>query len=34
MGLYIKGDEKGKKSKNGENYYEEFRSKFWKKPGK
>ncbi|PKC00038.1 hypothetical protein RhiirA5_428786 [Rhizophagus irregularis] len=29
---YTGGNEKGKKTRNGEKYYEEFSSKFWKKP--
>lgn len=34
MEFYIEGKEKGKSTKNGENYYEEFKDHFWKKPGK
>ena len=34
MELYIEGDKKGKKSRNGEMYVEEFRCSFWKKQGK
>ena len=31
---YIDGKDKGKKTKNGLKYYEEFKLEFWKKPGK
>ena len=34
MDLYIKGKPKGKVTKNGAKYYQEFSSHFWKKPGK
>jgi hypothetical protein len=34
MELYLQHNPKGKHTQNGEMYYEEFRTKFWKKPGK
>lgn len=34
MKLYINGDSKGKKTRNGEFYYEQFQDHFWKKKGK
>jgi hypothetical protein len=34
MKLYIDGKPKGKKTKNGDKFYEEFQSKFWEKPGR
>jgi hypothetical protein len=33
MKLYVEGDPKGKKTKNGEEYYDEFITLFWQKPG-
>jgi hypothetical protein len=32
MDLYIAANKRGKKMKNGEKYYEEFKTGFWKKP--
>jgi hypothetical protein len=34
MELYIQGEKKGKKTRNGEKFYEEFKDHFWTKPGK
>jgi len=34
MKLYIEGNRKGKSSRMGEKFYEEFKTNFWKKPGK
>jgi len=34
MELYVNGDKKGKKTRMGEKFYEEFKTEFWKKPGK
>lgn len=34
MNLYIEGLDKGKKTRNGELYYEQFKDFFWKKGGK
>jgi hypothetical protein len=34
MKKYLAGEPNIKKPKNGEKYYEEFRTEFWAKPGK
>jgi hypothetical protein len=33
MELFLVGDPRGRRTRNGEMYHEEFRSLFWKKPG-
>jgi len=32
MGQYIAGSRTGKRSRTGERYFEEFRSRFWERP--
>ena len=34
MELYVNGVTKGKRSRMGEKFYEEFKDHFWKKQGK
>jgi len=34
MEFFLEGDLRGKLTRNGERYHEEFRDNFWKKPSK
>ena len=34
MRLYVNGDSKGKRTRLGEKFYEEFKTSFWQKPSK
>jgi hypothetical protein len=34
MELFLRGDSKGRQTRNGEMYHLEFKNHFWKKPSK